>query len=346
MDKHSTAIDIPSDLLLPTPVRQVLELTQGNAVLQALYAAARLGIADLLAEGSRTCAELAEASASNPDGLYRVLRLLTRFEVFAEPEPGRFALSPAAETLRNRPGSLRDYVLYSGEEFYQAWGNFLQTLRMPDSAFQITYGMNRCDYLSRNPDKTKHFGAATQVGADLYIPALVAAHDFSTLSTLVDIGKGRRQYLPAILQRCPCLGGIWVEMPDLVESARHRLARLGLAGRCEVVAGNPLSPPPAGADGYLISNVHRMENGEVRRILDNCRAAMAAGGRVFLIERFITERSPWMLLGEDLGLNVQTTGRFRTLDEFQALLAAGGFRLRHLAAVDATCGVFEAEPIE
>lgn len=336
--------EIPAHLLLPAPMQHMLELAQGNVVLQALYVAAKLGIADLLADGPRDSAELAAASQSNPDLLYRILRFLVRFEVFAEPQPGRFALTPAAETLRDRPGSLREFVLYCGEEFYVAWGNFIQTLYTPESAFQTTYGMNRCDYLARNPGKESRFDAGTRVGAEIYVPALAAAYDFSTLATLVDVGKGDRDYLPAILQRHPTLRGILVEKAGLVEAARQRLDAAGLAGRCEVVAGNHLAPPPAGADGYLVSNVQRMEDSEAGQIMRNCRKAMAEGGRLFLIERFLSDRMPWTLLGEDLGLNVQTTGRLRTLEEFRALLAAGGFRLTRLAAVDATRGVFEARP--
>lgn len=333
--------EIP-DSLLPAPMRQVLEIAQGNAVLQALYVATKLGIADLLADGPKTYHELASASSVHPDGLYRLLRLLTRFQVFIESAPGCFALTPAAETLRDQPSSLRDFVLYSGEEFYQSWGHFLRTLYVAENAFQLTYGMNRCDYLARNPNKERLFDAGTQIGIDIYLPALVAAYDFSRVTTLVDIGKGDRLYLAAILHRYPNLRAIWIEKTALVATTQQRLADQGLAERCEVIAASPFAPPPA-ADGYLISNLQRLEDSEALQIMGNCRQAITAGGRLFLIERFITDRAPWTLLVEDLGLNVQTTGRIRTLNEIEVLLTIGGFRVIHLAMVDITRGVFEAE---
>jgi hypothetical protein len=53
-------------------------------LVQALHVAATLRIADFLADGSRTVAELAEASSSHPSSLYRLLRMLAGAGVFSE----------------------------------------------------------------------------------------------------------------------------------------------------------------------------------------------------------------------------------------------------------------------
>src|SRR4051794_5244631 len=60
---------------------------------QAVYAAAKPGIADLLAEGPVACDALAAATGSHAPSLYRLLRALASAGVFTERAPGRFALT-------------------------------------------------------------------------------------------------------------------------------------------------------------------------------------------------------------------------------------------------------------
>ena len=50
---------------------------------QAIYAAAKLGIADLLKAGPRTVDELAAATETKPDFLFRLLRALASLGIFA-----------------------------------------------------------------------------------------------------------------------------------------------------------------------------------------------------------------------------------------------------------------------
>jgi len=60
----------------------------GFLTTQLLYVAAKLGVADLLAEGPRTGPEVAEAVGADPDLLTRVLRGLALEEVLAEVDAG------------------------------------------------------------------------------------------------------------------------------------------------------------------------------------------------------------------------------------------------------------------
>jgi hypothetical protein len=78
----------------------------GVVLSQAVYAAASLGIPDLLAEGPRSVTELAVAADADPDALYRLLRLLAGRGIFIELADGVFTNSASSELLRERPGSL------------------------------------------------------------------------------------------------------------------------------------------------------------------------------------------------------------------------------------------------
>src|SRR5688572_4545285 len=92
----------------PTPQEQISRMLTGYWLSQALYVAAKLGLADLLKDGPRTADELALATKTHPRSLYRLLRALASVGVFAEHDKRRFSLTPLAECLRSDvPGSQR-----------------------------------------------------------------------------------------------------------------------------------------------------------------------------------------------------------------------------------------------
>ena len=73
-----------------TPAEKLTRLFRGFWVSQAIYVAARLGLADLVADGPRSVADLASATGAHAPTLRRVLRLLAGEGIFAEAEDGRF----------------------------------------------------------------------------------------------------------------------------------------------------------------------------------------------------------------------------------------------------------------
>src|SRR5690349_21197257 len=55
----------------------LFQMASGYWLSQALYVAAKLGIADLLKDGAKSSAELATATCSEPSAVFRVLRALS-----------------------------------------------------------------------------------------------------------------------------------------------------------------------------------------------------------------------------------------------------------------------------
>lgn len=94
------------DTHLPPPV-VLYQLATGHYVSQAIYVAAKLGIADLLGEGPRGHDELATATGTHAPSLRRVLRLLASAGVLSETEDGRFGLTPLGSCLQSGSGSFR-----------------------------------------------------------------------------------------------------------------------------------------------------------------------------------------------------------------------------------------------
>src|SRR3954449_8154320 len=78
----------------PPPAVQMVQLLAGFQVSQALYAAAKVGLADALADGPRPVADVAETLQVHPPTLARLARTLTGFGVLTETGPGSYALTP------------------------------------------------------------------------------------------------------------------------------------------------------------------------------------------------------------------------------------------------------------
>lgn len=59
-----------------SPHQRLDQMISGYWISQAIYAAAKFGIADHLKNGPKPIGQLAEATSTNPDALYRLLRAL------------------------------------------------------------------------------------------------------------------------------------------------------------------------------------------------------------------------------------------------------------------------------
>lgn len=67
---------------------RVRDLLYGTWVAEAVFAAARLDLADLVADGVGDVDELARRTKTNPDSLYWLMRALASVEMFHEQRPG------------------------------------------------------------------------------------------------------------------------------------------------------------------------------------------------------------------------------------------------------------------
>src|SRR5205085_6429540 len=96
----------------PAPHVQLIQVAVTIWTARAVYAAAQLGLADLLGGESRSSEELAQASGTHAPSLYRLLRTLAACGILHEVEQRRFALTPLGDALRSdAPGAARATVL-------------------------------------------------------------------------------------------------------------------------------------------------------------------------------------------------------------------------------------------
>src|ERR1700759_897834 len=136
------------------PEAYLTQLALGALHTQALYVAAKLGIADLLAGGPPPAGGLAAETGTHERSLYPVRRSLASVGVFRESEPKAFALTPTAELLRSgAPRSLRNGAIFMGEAWHwQFWGYFLHSVRTGKPAWGHTSGVECLADVGANPE--------------------------------------------------------------------------------------------------------------------------------------------------------------------------------------------------
>ena len=327
----------------------VLRMIWGTHISRAIYVVAELGIADHLASGPVSCAELARDTGTHEDSLYRVLRLLAGLGVFSEAPSGSFSLTMLGARLRSdAPASMRSWaLLFGAEAFCQPFEHFRHTARTGQPGFDAAHGMPVFGYLAQHPADAAVFDAAMLERTTAFAPSVAAGYDFSGLRTVVDVGGGRGVLLAAILRSHGHLQGTLFELPAVAAGAQAVLAAAGLADRCEVATGDFFHSVPAGADCYLLANVlHDWDDTKATEILANCRRAVTRHGRVLIVERLIpddpAEAVPALL--SDINMLVITGGRERTNSEYGRLLQAAGLRLGSIQPVTFPYGVIEGLP--
>lgn len=324
---------------------QLDQLITGYWVSQAIYAAAKFGIADFLQEHGRPVAELATATSTNEDALYRLLRALASVGIFAEGPPRHFSLTPLAEPLcSDVPGSKRALALMSGDEQFQAWAEIAYSVQTGKTAFDKVFGKPIFDYLGEHPDKAKVFDAAMVGIHGRESAAILDAYDFAGTKVLADIGGGNGSQLSAVLQRYPHMTGILFDLPHVIERAAPGLAAAGLADRCQLVGGSFFEQVPAGADAYFMRHIiHDWDEEKCLTILRCCHQALPAHGKLLVVESVIPAgNEPFGGKFLDLVMLLIPGGKERTAAEYRDLFQRGGFELRRIVPTGTEVSILEA----
>jgi hypothetical protein len=327
------------------PLPPVLfQMATGYWLSQAIYVAAKLGIADLLENHPKSSAELAAATRCDLHSLYRVLRALASVGILSQVDNDGFALTRLGNALRsNVPGSLRSVVITLGEIHYQACGELLHTVRTGSPAFDQVFGGSLFEHLQHNTHDGAAFNAGMTDLSYLLARAVLLAYDFSGITTIADLGGGEGELLQSILEFYPETRGTVFDLPNDHCSAQCTAKN---AERFSYVSGNFFDSVPERAEVYLLCGIlHDWSDELAAVILHNCRKAMAGNGRLLIVEMIVPEtNSASFSKLLDINMLVMTTGRERTKSEFHSLLRASGFRISRVIPTMAPQSIIEAYP--
>jgi hypothetical protein len=328
------------------PHAQLIQMAMGNWVSQILYVAARLGLADHLAQGRKSADELAGVTGTHAPSLFRLMRTLAHLGILEHDGSNHFGLTPLGEALKTgAPGSARSTVLTIASDWWsRGVGQVLYSVQTGKSGFEKALGMPVFEWLARNPREASMF-SETMVGFHgAEPPAVAAAYDFSGLATIVDVGGATGNLLSAILARYPESRGLLYDLPHVVRDAPALLQARGCAERVSIESGSFFEKVPSGGDAYLLSHIiHDWSEEQCLIILGNCRRAMKPGSRLLIVEMVLPSNGqphPGKML--DLIMLVAPGGRERTEPEYATLLSQAGLRLARVVPTESAVSVVEA----
>ncbi|MET0234719.1 MAG: methyltransferase [Kibdelosporangium sp.] len=315
----------------------LIERIGGYMTAHAMGVAAELKIADLIKDGVRPSTELAAETGTHEPSLRRLLRMLTAVGLTVEPEPGQFALTEVGAQLRtDSPDSLHAFTrMFCHPLLISSWQGLMHSVRTGEHAFDQVHGQEFYEYLAGHKDVSALFNVAMSEESRISAAQVAAGHDFSGARTVVDLGGGDGTLLAAILTRHSHLRGIVVDSPSGVAEAPETLRSAGVAGRCDVRAGDFFEEIPAEADLYIIKSVFQDWNDEdSRAILRSCHKHMPRSATLLIIGSVVPETASTdvpIMFFTDVNMLVNSGGRERTESEFRAMLAETGFTVQSVA---------------
>lgn len=327
------------------PQAVVMQLAMGAMVTQAIGVAAKLGVADVLANGEKHIDDIASSVNAHSQSLYRILRSLASLGVFTETQPHIFANTPVSSVLRsNIPGSMRNSMIFMAEPWhYNVWGNMLHSARTGGTAWKATYGEEVFDWFANNPEASEIFNACMSELSSGAAPAVVAAYDFSGIDTLADIAGGHGFLLSQILRATPNVKGILFDMDHVIAGSGEMLQSQGVADRVTTASGDFFKEVPA-ADAYIMKHIiHDWDDERSIKIMQSIHRAMIGEGKLLVVEMVIPEGNdphPGKML--DLEMLTSPGGVERTADEYERLFKHAGFRLNRIVPTMSPFSVIEA----
>ncbi|MGD9630408.1 MAG: methyltransferase [Pyrinomonadaceae bacterium] len=329
----------------PPPQAVMMQLSMGALVTQAIFVAAKLRIADIVADGEKHIDEIAQAAGAHSPSLYRILRSLASIGVFTEIGLRTFGNTAISEVLRSDiPGSMRNSMIFMGEPWhYNVFSNMLHSAQTGGTAWKATHGMEVFDWFANNPDASEIFnGCMSELSAGS-APAIVEAYDFSGIGTLADIAGGHGFLLAQVLKANPHMRGILFDMEHVIQGADDMLRTHGIEDRVEKVSGDFFEEVPV-ADAYIMKHIiHDWDDERSINILKTIHRSMKDDGRVLLAEMVIPEgNEPHPVKMLDLEMLTSPGGIERTADEYASLFERAGFRLNRIVPTQSPFSVIEA----
>jgi 2,7-dihydroxy-5-methyl-1-naphthoate 7-O-methyltransferase len=332
----------------------------------AIRVAATLRLADLIEAGARRPAELAQRCGVNAAALERLLRHLVTKGVFAQPEPGTFALTDLSRLLLDgQRNGMRPWLDVDGGlgRSDVALSGLLDAVRTGSPVYEGMFGRAFWADLEADPERGRAFDALMAVQVSMVADEVATAYDWSDVRRVVDVGGGTGTLLAALLAKYPTLLGTLVDLPSSVEAGRRNLDAAGLSDRCTFFPGSFFAPLPSdglpsdglasdglasdglASDGdvYVLSRIlHDWNDDDASAILRRCAEAAGSAGRVLVIEQLVaTSETSSMTTTMDLRMLAVFGGQERSLDEYRTLATAAGLSLQENIVTKAGRSILE-----
>ena len=309
---------------------------------QCVYVSARLGIFDLLDDkGEQSAEALAQATKTNTERLYFILRALAHVDVLEEKPNRIFAPTETSQLLvTNKEPSVGHLVMHLIEPAqWDAWKVLPEALEKGVVPFELANGKGVYPYCYDNEWSKDTFIKAMSFLTGSQADGLLEAYDFSQYETVMDVGGGQGGLIASIVKRYGCKGVLF-DLPDVADTAKEYIQGQGLdPDLIEVKTGDVFKSVPKGANAIVMKHfISAWSDEDAIKILANCKDALPSDGRLILLQSFVpdinepkTEADGIMPGIFAVQINVATPGGgWRTKKQFQTLFEKSGFQLERI----------------
>jgi SAM-dependent methyltransferase len=316
----------------------------------AIRVAATLRLADFIEAGARRPDELGERCGADASVVDRLLRHLVAKGVFAQPEPGTFALNDQSRLLLTdqRHSGLSPWLDMEGGlgRSDRALAGLLEVARTGQPVYERMFGRTFWEDLAADPERNRAFNALMAVQVSLVADEVATAYDWSDVRRVVDVGGGTGTLLAALLTKYPTLRATLVDLPSAVEMGRRNLTAAGHSERCTFCSESFFASLPSGGDVYVLSRIlHDWNDNDAETILRRCAEVTGPAGRVLVIEQLVAEdEMSWTTTAMDVRMAAVVGGQERSLKEYRTLAAVAGLSLRENIATESGRSILEFVP--
>jgi len=330
------------------PDQILFQMLTGAWVTKSLAVVTELRVPDLLKNGPQNVSQLALASGTQEEYLYRVLRMLAGVGAFTELPNRSFALTPITEMLvEGAPHGMRNMVLaLAFGEHWNAWTKLIDVVRHGGIAIDLAEGCDIWEYFRQHPDRATIFDAAMTDFTMQSNATITQCFEFGQYKRVCDVGGGHGALVVSILEAHPGVEGMVFDQEYVAEGARKLFAEKRLSGRATAIGGSFFESIAEGADIYTAKNIiHDWDDEKSLTILKNIRKVIPASGRLLLLELMVGPANipdPGKFM--DVNMMAMTGGRERTAEQFSVLFEASGFTLGRVIPTQSPVFIVEGVP--
>ncbi|HEX5905324.1 MAG TPA: methyltransferase [Candidatus Nitrosocosmicus sp.] len=314
---------------------KTIDIIFGRWKSQILYAGAKTGLFDYLTTNPIDIRQIAQDLNLNETMTYRILRAIATLGYVKEEKDARkFSITPLGELLKkDHPHTLQGVLLLEeGPEHYQIWKHLPQMIKDgQQNAFSSEYGINLFEYAAKNSEYSKIFNNAMSSYSAIHTTMVLEAlndYDFSKVSRICEIGGGQGHLSSHLHSKYDHLNGMILELGPVVKNQESSWThKMGLQDRCKYVEGNMFEQVPP-ADLYIMKMIlHDWNDGECIQILSNIHKAAPDKARIFIVEHIVPNPTiPHFSKLFDIHMMCATTGRERTIEEYEFILIRSGWQ--------------------
>jgi cyclopropane fatty-acyl-phospholipid synthase-like methyltransferase len=189
----------------------------------------------------------------------------------------------------------------------------------------------KINYSDMSQDELRQFFRGEHPYAIEYARDLLETYDFSSYSTLLDVGGGSGGLAIAVTEACPHIEATVVDLQTVTQVTQQYIDEAGAGNRVKVVTADMVRDSLPGPYDAAVMNafIHVLSPDDACRAIKNVSQVMNPGGDIYIRGYGIIDNSrisPSKLVGFNLVyINVYDEGQAYTEQEYRNWLEEAGF---------------------